>query len=174
MELPAPVGFLLVHGAGRSAGQLVPLLFLVMCQSHCLYRTFPYPLRVGGRGTRIPVLVVDSGFFFNTIHAYINARFILEFGSGARQAPDGEAGGGDPSGRASTVPTLADVSAKVDQGATGAAGPERRGGGPRARSAQASGAGPVVKAAIGFTALTAVRSGEARGRRAARSTSSHG
>ena len=80
MELPAPVGFLLVHGAGRSAGQLVPLLFLVMWQSHYLYRTFLYPLRVRGRGTRIPVLVVGSGFFFNTINAYINARFISEFG----------------------------------------------------------------------------------------------
>ena len=80
MELPAQVGFLLVHGAGRSAGQLVPLLFLVMWQSHYLYRTFLYPLRVRGRGTRIPVLVVGSGFFFNTINAYINARFISEFG----------------------------------------------------------------------------------------------
>ena len=80
MELPAPVVFLLVHREGQSAGQLVPLLFLVMWQSHYLHRTFLYPLRVRGRRTRIPVLVVGSGFFFNTINAYINARFISEFG----------------------------------------------------------------------------------------------
>ena len=38
--------------------------------------------------------------------------------------------GGDPSGRPSTVPTFADVSPRSTEGASGAAGPGRRDGGP--------------------------------------------
>ena len=103
--------------------------------------------------------------------------------------------GDDPSGRASTVPTFADLSAPgrprgqwrgrtretralghVDMNAAGevirrgiaedleapraSAGVAVRG---RSRGAGGVRAGPVVKAAISFTALTAVRSGEARG-----------
>ena len=38
--------------------------------------------------------------------------------------------GGDPSGRASTVPTSRTCLPRSSEGASGAAGPERRGGGP--------------------------------------------
>ena len=81
MELPATVVFLAVYAQGTAAGQLVPLLFLAMWQGHYLNRTFLYPLRLRGNGGRkMPALVAGSGFFFNTINAYINARFISEFG----------------------------------------------------------------------------------------------
>ena len=80
MELPAPALFLVVYLNGQSAFQIVPLLFLVMWQGHYLNRTFVYPFRVRARGRKTPLLLVGSGFFFNAVNAYINARFISEFG----------------------------------------------------------------------------------------------
>lgn len=80
MELPAPLLFLVVFFYGKHGFQLVPLLFLVMWQGHYLNRTFVYPFRVRASGRKMPLLLVASGFFFNVINAYINARFISEFG----------------------------------------------------------------------------------------------
>ena len=85
MELPAPALFLLVYLNGKGAFQIVPLLFLAMWQGHYLNRTFVYPFRVRASGRKTPVLVVGSGFLFNAINAYINARFISEFGGYATE-----------------------------------------------------------------------------------------
>ena len=79
MELPAPAVFLVVYLNGQGAFQLLPLLFLVMWQGHYLNRTFVYPFRIRARGRKTPLLLVGSGFLFNVINAYINARFISEF-----------------------------------------------------------------------------------------------
>ncbi len=80
MELPAVVIFLAVYLAGKSASHLVPLFFLAMWQVHYLNRTFVFPFRIRATGRKTPLLIVASGFFFNAINAYINARFISEFG----------------------------------------------------------------------------------------------
>ena len=80
MELPAVAAFLALYLDGKAAGQLVPLLFLAMWQVHYLNRTFIYPLRKGESTRRMPVVVIASGFFFNTVNAYVNARVISEFG----------------------------------------------------------------------------------------------
>ena len=80
MELPAVVVFVAVYLNGMAAFQIVPLLFLVMWQGHYLNRTFIYPFRIRTRGRKTPLMVVGSGFFFNTVNAYVNARFISEFG----------------------------------------------------------------------------------------------
>ena len=80
MELPAPVVFLGVFLTGKHAFEVVPLLFLAMWQVHYLNRTFVFPFRVRAGGRKTPLVVVASGFFFNAINAYINARFVSEFG----------------------------------------------------------------------------------------------
>jgi protein-S-isoprenylcysteine O-methyltransferase Ste14 len=85
MELPAPAVFLVVHLNGGSAFRIAPLLFLVMWQGHYLNRTFVYPFRVRSSGRKTPLVLVGSGFFFNAINAYINARFISEFGDYATE-----------------------------------------------------------------------------------------
>ncbi len=85
MELPAVVVFLAVYLNGDAAFHIVPLLFLVMWQTHYLNRTFIYPFRIRASGRKTPLLVVGSGFFFNVINAYVNARFISEFGEYATQ-----------------------------------------------------------------------------------------
>lgn len=80
MELPTTAIFLLVYFTGDSARQIVPLVFLAMWQGHYLHRTFIYPFRTRTGGKKIPLAVVGSGFLFNSLNAYINARFISNIG----------------------------------------------------------------------------------------------
>ena len=80
MELPTTAIFLLVYFTGDSARQIVPLVFLAMWQGHYLHRTFVYPFRTRTGGKKIPVAVITSGFVFNSLNAYVNARFISSIG----------------------------------------------------------------------------------------------
>ena len=80
MELPAPLAFACVHAAGGNAVQPVPLILLGIWQCHYLNRTFVHPFRIRGGKGRMPVVVVASGFTFNLLNAYVNARFISHFG----------------------------------------------------------------------------------------------
>ena len=80
MELPTTVVFLLIYLGGQSAGQIVPLVFLAIWQAHYLHRTFVYPFRIRTADRRTPVPVVGSGFCFNMLNAYVNARFISSIG----------------------------------------------------------------------------------------------
>ena len=80
MELPTVAVFLYVYFCGESAWEVVPLVFLVMWQTHYIHRTLIFPFRMRTQGKRMPVAVAASGFFFNVINAYINARIVSEFG----------------------------------------------------------------------------------------------
>ena len=80
MELPATVLFALIYFNGEASRQWVPLIFLAMWQAHYLHRTFVFPFRTRTGGKRIPIAVVASGFLFNLINAYINARFVSSIG----------------------------------------------------------------------------------------------
>ena len=80
MELPSALLFLGVYFAGTAAFQTVPLVLLGVWQCHYLNRTFVYPLRTRTAGKKMPVVVIASGVTFNTVNAYVNARFISEFG----------------------------------------------------------------------------------------------
>ena len=80
MELPSSALFLCVFLSGSAAYQTVPLVLLGVWQCHYLNRTFVYPLRIRTAGKKMPLLVMACGFVFNSINAYVNARFISEFG----------------------------------------------------------------------------------------------
>lgn len=80
MELPATLVFACVYAFGEAAGELVPLVLLGMWQCHYLNRNFIYPLRIRSGRRKMPVLVASSGFVFNLINAYVNARFISQLG----------------------------------------------------------------------------------------------
>ena len=82
MECPAVFFFLFVYLQGSSRGSLVSLAFLAMWQIHYLNRTFIYPFRTRSV-RRMPLVVAGSGFLFNALNAYVNARFIshlVEYG----------------------------------------------------------------------------------------------
>lgn len=80
MELPTTAVFALIYFAGEAAWNLVPLVFLAMWQGHYLHRTFVYPFRTRTRGRKIPLTIVSSGVLFNSLNAYVNARFISSIG----------------------------------------------------------------------------------------------
>ena len=80
MELPAAALFALIYFNGEASRHWVPLAFLAMWQAHYLHRTFVFPFRTRTGGKRIPLAVVGAGIVFNSINAYINARFVSSFG----------------------------------------------------------------------------------------------
>lgn len=81
MELPATALFACVYATGEAAAEAVPLILLAMWQGHYLNRTFVYPFRTRTSGKMMPMVVVLSGFVFNVLNAYVNARFISHFGA---------------------------------------------------------------------------------------------
>ena len=80
MELPATIVFAGIYFMGRLASEAVPLMLLGIWQCHYLNRAFIYPLRTRTAGKKMPMVVAGSGFAFNVVNAYVNARFISEFG----------------------------------------------------------------------------------------------
>jgi 3-oxo-5-alpha-steroid 4-dehydrogenase 1 len=79
MESPATLLFLGVYLAGDQRGTPVPLLLLVMWQTHYVQRTFVYPFLLRD-GTRMPVSLMAMAITFNTLNAFINARWISQLG----------------------------------------------------------------------------------------------
>lgn len=82
MESPAIFFFLFVYLQGSFKGSLVSLVFLAMWQIHYVNRTLIYPFRTRTE-RRMPLVVAGSGFFFNVLNAYVNARFVshlVEYG----------------------------------------------------------------------------------------------
>jgi protein-S-isoprenylcysteine O-methyltransferase Ste14 len=79
MESPAAVLFAVVYARGAHRGELVVLLLLAMWQAHYVYRAFAYPLLMRD-GRRMPVAVMLMAIAFNTLNAFINARWVSQLG----------------------------------------------------------------------------------------------
>lgn len=79
MESPAVLLFCAVYLRGEHRFALVPLLLLGLWQVHYVHRTFVFPFRV--RSTRpMPLVIAGTGLAFNSLNAYINARWISHLG----------------------------------------------------------------------------------------------
>jgi hypothetical protein len=81
METPAVLVFLICFVAGTRASELVPLVLLGMWQLHYIHRTYVFPFRMRLRNKRMPWVVPLMGLGFNSVNAYVNARWISQFGS---------------------------------------------------------------------------------------------
>jgi len=79
MESPAPLVFIAVYAAGAHRSGLVPLMLLGAWLTHYLYRTYVYPFLLRP-GRRLPVVVVLLAIAFNTLNAYVNARWVSSVG----------------------------------------------------------------------------------------------
>jgi 3-oxo-5-alpha-steroid 4-dehydrogenase 1 len=80
MESPAVGAFLLFYARGENRGAPVPLVLLGLWQVHYVNRTLVYPFRLPGRGRSMPLSIAGLAFAFNVLNAYLNARWISEFG----------------------------------------------------------------------------------------------
>lgn len=80
MEAPAVLLFAWIYSRGQFRTDTVPLVLLAMWQLHYLHRTVIYPLRLRSRGKSMPLAIAVTAVAFNSLNAYINARWISHFG----------------------------------------------------------------------------------------------
>ena len=81
MESPTLIVFLPVYLTGENATETVPLIFLCLWLSHYIHRTLIYPFRLNRQGKRVPLLIAFLGLLFNTVNAYLIARFLSHLGT---------------------------------------------------------------------------------------------
>lgn len=81
MELPAVALWLAIYFAGTHALELAPLALMLLWQTHYVNRTFVFPFRIKAEGKTTPISIVATAIVFNTLNAYVNARWVSEFGS---------------------------------------------------------------------------------------------
>jgi protein-S-isoprenylcysteine O-methyltransferase Ste14 len=80
MEVPASLVFFAVYFVGSQRASLTPLVLLGLWQVHYVHRAFIYPLSLKTQGKRAPLLTALIAVVFNTINAYVNARWISHLG----------------------------------------------------------------------------------------------
>ena len=81
MELPAVALWLAIYFAGAHALEPAPLALMALWQLHYIHRTFVFPFRIKAEGKTTPISIVATAIVFNTLNAYVNARWVSEFGS---------------------------------------------------------------------------------------------
>ncbi|TYZ58997.1 hypothetical protein PybrP1_002149 [[Pythium] brassicae (nom. inval.)] len=88
MEMPSALGFALVFALGDHCTEATPLAAAALWCTHYFYRTFVYPFLIRtSKAKRMPLTVVLAGDFYNTINAYVNARYLSQFGDYAGDDP---------------------------------------------------------------------------------------
>jgi steroid 5-alpha reductase family enzyme len=80
MELPASILFAFYFLVGDRKTVLVPVFFLILWQSHYLYRAFFYPFTLQKKRS-MPLSVVFFGIVFNVFNTYIQGRWIFTLSS---------------------------------------------------------------------------------------------
>jgi len=80
MEAPAALLFVVFYLLGSHRFEPVPLLFLALWLVHYVYRAFVYPFLMRS-GSRMPVLVMALAIGFNALNAWVNARWVSEYGT---------------------------------------------------------------------------------------------
>jgi len=76
MEFPCLVAFAVTFSFGTNKKALVPLVFLFIWQTHYVYRSIIFPLRMRDREKRMPLIAVIVGFVFNVINGFLNGYAI--------------------------------------------------------------------------------------------------
>ncbi len=76
MESPGVVVFGLVYALSPGRAALASLAMAALWLLHYGYRTFLFPFRVAEAGKRTPVAIFASGFVFNVVNAWLNARHV--------------------------------------------------------------------------------------------------
>lgn len=80
MECPSVFFFIFIYSLGINAAEWVPLSLLMIWQFHYVYRCFIFPFLLKTQGKKMPILIILSGFIFNTFNAYLNAYWIANIG----------------------------------------------------------------------------------------------
>lgn len=78
MEIPAMLGFLAIISQGQYATATPVLILCAIWVCHYGYRTFIYPFRLNYVPRRMPLEIALTGFCFQSLNAYLNARWISQ------------------------------------------------------------------------------------------------
>jgi protein-S-isoprenylcysteine O-methyltransferase Ste14 len=82
MEAPSPLVFLGCWLTGEPSRRFsaTGLVFLVLWQTHYIYRSFIFPFRRRGGEREMPLSIALMSIVFNLANAYLNARWIYTLG----------------------------------------------------------------------------------------------
>jgi protein-S-isoprenylcysteine O-methyltransferase Ste14 len=81
MESPALAGFGAFFLMGEHALEPAPMALAGLWLLHYAHRTVIWPQRMKGKEKPMPASIVGMAMAFNLVNAYINARWLSEFGS---------------------------------------------------------------------------------------------
>ncbi len=82
MEMMSPILFGWLFLTGTVTAGVVPLVFVVMWESHYIHRAFIYPFSLRGNDKRMPVTIIFFGLIFNLMNAYLNGRYLFHYSDG--------------------------------------------------------------------------------------------
>ena len=77
MEMPAVLVILVFFMLAKGWQNPVQLVFIILWQSHYLFRTLVYPFIMGGKNKPYPVLLVLFAILFNILNGAVNGYFIF-------------------------------------------------------------------------------------------------
>lgn len=81
MEMPSALWFALVYSLGEHRASTTPMIAAALWCTHYFYRAFVYPFLIRtSKEKRMPLTVMLAGDFYNVINAYVNARYLSQFG----------------------------------------------------------------------------------------------
>jgi len=76
MELPALIIFPTLALLGPTSKSNLDILLVLLWSVHYINRTLVFPLRIKTKGKRMPISILFSAIFFNTINGLLNGYFI--------------------------------------------------------------------------------------------------
>jgi 3-oxo-5-alpha-steroid 4-dehydrogenase 1 len=77
MESVSPTVFLICYLIGSNQFNIVSMVFLLMGEAHYLHRALIYPFSIKSASKTMPLSVVLSGVFFNSVNAYLNSYYLF-------------------------------------------------------------------------------------------------
>jgi 3-oxo-5-alpha-steroid 4-dehydrogenase 1 len=86
MEAPSVLVFAAGFALGSHHGGACAWVFLLMWESHYVYRAFVYPFTRRDRARRMPLSVVALAVAFNGVNASLNALWLFELSGGYASA----------------------------------------------------------------------------------------
>ncbi|TMW60002.1 hypothetical protein Poli38472_000044 [Pythium oligandrum] len=88
MECPSALWFAWVFWQGQHKFLTTPMIAGSFWLTHYVYRAFVYPFLIrANKDKGMPVTVMLCGDFYNLINAYVNARYLSEFGDYSEDDP---------------------------------------------------------------------------------------
>lgn len=82
MEAPAALLFAACFALGAHRNRAMSWVFLALWESHYVHRAFIYPFRRRESAKGMPLVIVGSGFLFNSLNAYLNGRYLFTYSGG--------------------------------------------------------------------------------------------